>query len=347
MVGATCVGEMSLAFDAHMISNRSMKNVQHKNYSAVHLRKGEELGTFHLGSTVVLLLRGAPRVLLEVGQEVRLGGESAGLARWGALTFAHPLLGTASATSAEEFHAPTLLRRHRHRAGSFTSFCGLDSLSRHLVRQLADRRGWQRPRHSADVCDWRGDLRRRRQTSPNSQGFGAGPELRIGWQFLPFSVMVHVNYAFYSGVNNTSLGALELRRQCVAESRAVAGVASASLRSPAVAMRARCFTARSMRSPCRLALPPMASILPAACKSRLAPIMRFARAAVSISKLAITTNGRLTLSTPARRGRCSLLASARHFWVLRRLRASGACRSSKRPRQAIPPTMAHRLSKTL
>ncbi len=73
MVGATCVGEMSLAFDAHMVSNRASKHVLNKNYDGVHLRKGEELGTFHLGSTVVLLLPGAPKVLVEVGHEVRLG----------------------------------------------------------------------------------------------------------------------------------------------------------------------------------------------------------------------------------------------------------------------------------
>ncbi len=44
--------------------------------------------------------------------------------------------------------------------------------------------------------------------NPNQLGFGAGPELRIGWQFLPFSVMAHVNFAVMSGVNSSTMQAL-------------------------------------------------------------------------------------------------------------------------------------------
>ena len=73
LVGATCVGEMSAAFDETLITNRPVSGVVRHTYKDVHLHKGAELGTFHMGSTVVLLMRGAPKILVTVGQEVKMG----------------------------------------------------------------------------------------------------------------------------------------------------------------------------------------------------------------------------------------------------------------------------------
>ena len=56
MVGAANVGKMSLTFDP-LITNGSRKERLERRYEKrVPIKKGERLGTFHLGSTVVLLL---------------------------------------------------------------------------------------------------------------------------------------------------------------------------------------------------------------------------------------------------------------------------------------------------
>lgn len=57
MVGATNVGQMSLSFDPFIKSNvPGGKDVVKKNYSpAVEIQAGDELGTFHMGSTVVVV----------------------------------------------------------------------------------------------------------------------------------------------------------------------------------------------------------------------------------------------------------------------------------------------------
>jgi len=73
LVGATCVGEMSAAFDDTLITNRPVDGVVRRTYTGVHLHKGAELGTFHMGSTVVLLVPGAPKVLVTVGHEIKMG----------------------------------------------------------------------------------------------------------------------------------------------------------------------------------------------------------------------------------------------------------------------------------
>jgi phosphatidylserine decarboxylase len=73
LVGATCVGEMSAAFDDTLVTNRPIAGVVRRTYNHVHLNKGAELGTFHMGSTVVVLVPGAPRIAVQVGQEVKLG----------------------------------------------------------------------------------------------------------------------------------------------------------------------------------------------------------------------------------------------------------------------------------
>ncbi len=57
MVGATNVGSMSMSFDPNIRTNQlQKKEVVHRTYSEPrNLGVGDELGTFHLGSTVVLL----------------------------------------------------------------------------------------------------------------------------------------------------------------------------------------------------------------------------------------------------------------------------------------------------
>lgn len=75
MVGATCVGEMTFAYDASLVTNRGKEPV-HKQYAPpIRLNKGEELGTFHMGSTVVMLLEPGTvkAVLPSPGQELKMG----------------------------------------------------------------------------------------------------------------------------------------------------------------------------------------------------------------------------------------------------------------------------------
>jgi phosphatidylserine decarboxylase len=55
MVGATNVGSMSLAFDPKIRTNRGEQSVTHDYNPPVEIVKGEELGIFHMGSTVIVL----------------------------------------------------------------------------------------------------------------------------------------------------------------------------------------------------------------------------------------------------------------------------------------------------
>ena len=73
LVGATCVGEMSAAFDDDLVTNRPVSGVVRRTYKDTHLHKGAELGTFHMGSTVVLLVPGSPKILVSLGAEVKMG----------------------------------------------------------------------------------------------------------------------------------------------------------------------------------------------------------------------------------------------------------------------------------
>lgn len=56
-VGATNVGKMTMSFDPHLVTNQSDKRETVKNtYAApIAITKGDELGIFHMGSTVVML----------------------------------------------------------------------------------------------------------------------------------------------------------------------------------------------------------------------------------------------------------------------------------------------------
>lgn len=69
LVGATNVGQMSLAFDKSVITNRFFSSVSTNNYSPpLLLRTGDELGTFHMGSTVILCVSAkAPTIQLSAG----------------------------------------------------------------------------------------------------------------------------------------------------------------------------------------------------------------------------------------------------------------------------------------
>ena len=55
-VGATNVGQIVLSFDSEIIGNQLMSSaVKEKKYQNLHIHKGEELGMFRMGSTVVML----------------------------------------------------------------------------------------------------------------------------------------------------------------------------------------------------------------------------------------------------------------------------------------------------
>lgn len=54
MVGATNVGKMTLSFDPEIITNQGIKEILRKEYN-LPIQKGDEVGTFHMGSTVVMI----------------------------------------------------------------------------------------------------------------------------------------------------------------------------------------------------------------------------------------------------------------------------------------------------
>jgi phosphatidylserine decarboxylase len=75
-VGAYNVGRISAAFEPGWITNRRNIGAETHTYEApVHVRMGEEIMAFHLGSTVVALFEPGVRLLDSIapGQEVRLG----------------------------------------------------------------------------------------------------------------------------------------------------------------------------------------------------------------------------------------------------------------------------------
>jgi phosphatidylserine decarboxylase len=55
MVGATNVGSMSLKFDSKVRTNRYARSKKHTYPVPLEINKGDELGTFHMGSTVIVL----------------------------------------------------------------------------------------------------------------------------------------------------------------------------------------------------------------------------------------------------------------------------------------------------
>lgn len=76
-VGATMVGKVKVAFDPELTTNIRGSSVIEKHYQTRVFQKGEELGYFEFGSTVVLITK-AQLECGAVGSPVRLG---AGLSR--------------------------------------------------------------------------------------------------------------------------------------------------------------------------------------------------------------------------------------------------------------------------
>ena len=74
MVGATSVGHITMAYDSGLESNRSSEPGD-RVYEGIPVARGDELGVFHLGSTVILLFANPQMKLeaLEEGQAVRMG----------------------------------------------------------------------------------------------------------------------------------------------------------------------------------------------------------------------------------------------------------------------------------
>lgn len=74
-VGAFNVGRISAAFDGELVTNRRGARAETRFYDPpVGVARGEELMTFHLGSTVVVLFdRPVEPVVGEPGRELRLG----------------------------------------------------------------------------------------------------------------------------------------------------------------------------------------------------------------------------------------------------------------------------------
>lgn len=74
MVGATCVGHISVTYDAELVTNTGGREIVRKRYEvAPALARGGELGVFELGSTVILILE--PGIILDrtAGSPVRVG----------------------------------------------------------------------------------------------------------------------------------------------------------------------------------------------------------------------------------------------------------------------------------
>lgn len=79
MVGATCVGEMSASYDPSFVTNQGgafrLQDYSGSPTARPALNKGHELGIFHMGSTVVLVMEKSPELslLVKEGEEVLMG----------------------------------------------------------------------------------------------------------------------------------------------------------------------------------------------------------------------------------------------------------------------------------
>lgn len=79
-VGATNVGHIVLAFDSEIIGNQLLSNaVREKSYKGTFIKKGDEIGMFRMGSTVVMLYSektiAADKVAGFLGQHVKVNGD--------------------------------------------------------------------------------------------------------------------------------------------------------------------------------------------------------------------------------------------------------------------------------
>ena len=78
MIGATNVGKISVVYDSFISNARSVAGTAVRNYDpAVPIAAGDRLGTFHMGSSVVMLFEPGridlARVRLEAGKKVQYG----------------------------------------------------------------------------------------------------------------------------------------------------------------------------------------------------------------------------------------------------------------------------------
>lgn len=73
-VGAQNVGKMRFKFDASIQTNAKFSHNFTRKYDNLELKKGEELGNFELGSTIVLISqKGLLDIKLKAGQNVKFG----------------------------------------------------------------------------------------------------------------------------------------------------------------------------------------------------------------------------------------------------------------------------------
>jgi phosphatidylserine decarboxylase len=87
MVGATCVGRMTLAFHGVSTNGRWRQRSDHFLERDVRLKHGDELGRFNLGSTVILVFQDSGFTAdssFEFGQALRLGKKLGGKVSEGA-----------------------------------------------------------------------------------------------------------------------------------------------------------------------------------------------------------------------------------------------------------------------
>ncbi len=75
LVGALNVGKMTLSFDERIRTNSDTRQIQVYDYENVTLKRGEELGMFMMGSTIVMLFEEGSVDLVEnlEGRKVRFG----------------------------------------------------------------------------------------------------------------------------------------------------------------------------------------------------------------------------------------------------------------------------------
>lgn len=75
MVGATSVGYMTMSYDDDVVANRGRPAALKRYQGGLQIARSEELGIFHLGSTVIVLFANPevePEMLAE-GQPIRMG----------------------------------------------------------------------------------------------------------------------------------------------------------------------------------------------------------------------------------------------------------------------------------
>ena len=75
MVGATSVGHITMAYDDQVVANKGHKSHKKKYERPIEVTRAGELGTFHLGSTAIVLFANPEVELtsLSDGQAIRIG----------------------------------------------------------------------------------------------------------------------------------------------------------------------------------------------------------------------------------------------------------------------------------